>query len=447
MELLNKELLKRDRYLEVINKFAMHLLKCQTEEDIVWCIAKNAIAAMGFEDCVVYLFDEKHEFLVQRAAHGPKNPIDLDILNPILLKPGQGIVGHVAQTGVGEIINDTRKDKRYVMDDDMRLSEIAVPLIHENKVIGVIDSENEAHYFYSTDDLEILNTIASIAATRIMQMRFYDQLQRHQHELEDLVAERTAKLAERNRELLDSMSYAKRIQSSILPQKNTLETNFKEHFVLYEPKDIVSGDFYFVMNYQGLTFFAVADCTGHGVPGALLSLMGSNALHDTIHDGILEPAELLNHIRKEIVKSLNTGHFERMYDGMDISLCVYNPSTRELSYSGGNLNLTIIRNGEIHSLKGIRQSVGYFEEYESFKTETWDVQPNDAFYLFSDGFKDQFGGESGKKYKQGPFLEFLLKNAHLPFEQQGQELQNEFLSWKKGHEQIDDVCVMGVKLM
>lgn len=447
MELLNQELLKKDRYLEVINKFAMHLLKCQTEDDIVWSIAKNAIAAMGFEDCVVYLFDENHEYLVQRAAHGPKNPIDLDILNPILLKPGQGIVGHIAQSGVGEIINDTRKDQRYVMDDDMRLSEIAVPLIHENKVIGVIDSENEQVDFFQEDDLEILNTIASIAATRIMQLRFFEQLQRHQHELEDLVAERTAKLAERNRELLDSMSYAKRIQASILPQKSMMNQVFKEHFVLYEPKDIVSGDFYFVMKYNNLTFFAIADCTGHGVPGALLSLMGSNALHDTIHDGVSDPAELLNHIRTEIVKSLNTGHYERMYDGMDICLCVYDPAAQKVYFSGGNLNLTVVRDSEIHTLKGIRQSVGYFEEYEPFTVEAWEVQPNDAFYLFSDGFKDQFGGEHGKKYKQGPFLEFLRKNAHLSFVQQGQELHNEFLSWKKGHEQIDDVCVMGVRLV
>lgn len=447
MEYLNKELEKKDRYLEVINKFAIHLLKCQSEDDIVWAIAKNAIAAMGFEDCVVYLFDEHDKYLVQRAAHGPKNPIALDILNPILLEPGQGIVGSVALSGIGEIISDTRKDDRYVMDDEIRLSEIAVPLIHEEKVIGVIDSEHESTNFFHFDDLEILNTIASIAATRIMQMRFYEELQRHQHELEDIVAERTAKLAERNQELLDSMNYAKRIQSSILPQKSLMQKCFKDHFVLYEPKDIVSGDFYFVMAFNDLVFFAVADCTGHGVPGALLSLMGSNALHDAIHDGIKDPAELLNHIRPEIVKALNTGQYERMYDGMDICLCAFNTSTNQLHFSGGNLNLTIIRDQEVYFLKGIRQSVGYFEQYEPFHSEIWEVQPNDKFYLFSDGFKDQFGGDSGKKYKQGPFIDFIKQHSSLPFNQQELSLRNEFTTWKNEFDQIDDVCVLGIQLI
>ena len=155
------------RYLQIVNELALALLRTSTMDEILWLVAKSAVAQLGFEDCVIYLVDDTGELLVQRAAHGPKNPADHDILDPIAIPLGQGIVGTVAATGLSALISDTREDPRYILDDQMRLSEIAVPILHEGRVIGVIDSEHPDPGFYTADHQEVLTTIASIASTRI----------------------------------------------------------------------------------------------------------------------------------------------------------------------------------------------------------------------------------------------------------------------------------------
>lgn len=180
-----QHLKRKERYLKVINAFATSLLIQQTVEEIVWDIAKNTIAKMHYVDCVIYLVDEAGEYLVQRAAHGPKNPIALDIYNPIKIKIGEGIVGTVAQTGIAEMIEDTSQDPRYILDDCARFSEIAVPIISStHQVLGVIDSEHPKKCFFTKEDKDILITIASIAATKIVQAKAQEALQRSNHNLE-----------------------------------------------------------------------------------------------------------------------------------------------------------------------------------------------------------------------------------------------------------------------
>jgi signal transduction histidine kinase/CheY-like chemotaxis protein len=158
---------RKSRYLEVIHEFALSQVGLDSLEDIVWNVAKTAIARLGFVDCVIYLLDEDGETLVQRAAHGPKNPVDTDIYNPITIAVGEGIVGSVAQTGQVERIENTSEDPRYILDDQMRLSELAVPIIHNDKVIGVLDSEHPDPGFFTEDHVQLLTTIASLASTRI----------------------------------------------------------------------------------------------------------------------------------------------------------------------------------------------------------------------------------------------------------------------------------------
>ena len=166
-ERLTGELARKEKYLRVINAFAIKLLQQETVDEIVWAVAKSAVANLGFEDCVVYLLGEQEDNLIQRAAHGPKNPIAFDILNPIVIPMGEGIVGSVAVSGEAEIVSDTRTDSRYIQDDDQRLSELAVPIIHQGRVIGVIDSEDYRLGFYTEEHKEILTTIASMASARI----------------------------------------------------------------------------------------------------------------------------------------------------------------------------------------------------------------------------------------------------------------------------------------
>lgn len=171
--------------LQIIESFTHSLTNTKTVSEVCWEITKNVIARLGFEDCVVYLHDVEQDVLVQMAAHGPKNPIDLDIYHPITIRPGQGIVGAVFETGVAEIVNDTRLDDRYIVDDAMRLSELAVPIIHQGLPIGVIDSEHSSSHFFTQEHLLLLNTLASIASNKIVKTKAFLSLEEAHRILEE----------------------------------------------------------------------------------------------------------------------------------------------------------------------------------------------------------------------------------------------------------------------
>lgn len=210
---------KKAYYLEVVSTFAALLLEAKTESDIVWSVAKHAVAKLGYEDCVVYI--RTGDTLYQRAAHGPKNPIDLDILDPITIKVGEGIVGTVAQSGKGEIVMDTSKDDRYIKDDDTRLSEIAVPIMAKDQILGVIDSENKKAGFYSEDDLNVLTTIASMAATKLQEVAATEQILAHRNVLKEAVDEKT-------RTLEETIAQLKHLNDEITAQNKEKEMLIKE---------------------------------------------------------------------------------------------------------------------------------------------------------------------------------------------------------------------------
>jgi len=182
------------QYWEIINNFSIDMMNCNTTSEIVWGIINNLISKVGFEDCVVYLIDEKREVLVQVAAHGPKNPRDLEILDPIEIPVGAGIVGAVAKSGKSEIIADTRKDKRYIEDDANRLSEITVPIVFENKVLGVIDSENSKLNFFTSEHLDLLTTISHFCAIKLTNAKVKEKLDDYYLQLEKEVEAKTSEL-------------------------------------------------------------------------------------------------------------------------------------------------------------------------------------------------------------------------------------------------------------
>lgn len=441
-----QKLQQQARHLEVINRFATILIDAKSTEDIVWAIAKNAIAQLGYVDCVIYLLDEKQNILIQRAAHGPKNPIDLDILNPIKLEIGQGVVGSVAKTGQGEIVTDTSKDKRYVIDDDMRLSEIAVPIIYNKKVIGVIDSEHPDRNFYPPEDLEILTTIANMAATKLVQARHAEELRIYQEKLEQLVFERTAELERQKSEITDSIEYARTIQTAILPTDNLLNELLGEFFVLYKPKQIVAGDFYWAEQRDDLTFLAVADCTGHGVPGAMVSVVCSNALNRSINEfNLHSPDKILDKCRELIIETFSKGENDIM-DGMDISLSVFNKNKKEVHWSGANNPIWIVNANGLKEIKPDKQSVGQNYNKRDFTAHKISLSKGDIIYLFSDGYADQFGGEKGKRMKYKRFAEIILSLYPSSMPDQKNKLQEEFDKWRGDVPQLDDVCIVGVKI-
>jgi len=192
---------RKEHYLEIINDFAFRLNDLYTVDEVVWEIAKNVIAKLNFVDCVIYLLDKKRNVLIQKAAHGPKNPEKLDIYNPIIIPIGEGVVGTVAATKKAEIVYDTRKDKRYIVDDSARLSELSVPIIYEDKVIGVIDSEHPEVGFYTQEHLDILTTVSAMAATKIMHAKALEKLKDYQNNLEYQIASQTVEL----RQTIDSL--------------------------------------------------------------------------------------------------------------------------------------------------------------------------------------------------------------------------------------------------
>lgn len=263
-----------------------------------------------------------------------------------------------------------------------------------------------------------------------------------------IIEEKNMLVQQKNDEIMDSINYAKRIQHAILPSENQLSESFAEHFVYFAPKDIVSGDFYWMDALDELVVFAVADCTGHGVPGALMSVVCHNALSRSLREFALkDPAAILNQTRVLVIQELSKSDGS-MADGMDISLCVFKRDAMELQWAGANNPIWIYRaaTGSLEELKGDKQPIGNHVSMNAFSSHQIRVEPNDCLYLFSDGFADQFGGALEKKFMSKNLKAWLQENAHLPCDDQKNLLEETFKKWKGNLEQIDDVCIVGLKL-
>lgn len=255
------------------------------------------------------------------------------------------------------------------------------------------------------------------------------------------------KIEERNLSINSSITYARIIQKAVL---NTPEVNTEylpDHFILDVPKDILSGDFYWINNIKGQVIFAVMDCSGHGVPGALMSILGATLLIDTIiHENILQPDKILESLRSKLIFSLGQDQdFVNVKDSIEGSIIKYNPDSGILEFAG-TLNPAIhIRNNEITEIKADRIPIGFYEKTVLFSLKTVNIEKGDILYLFSDGYKDQFGGPETKKLMSGRFRNLLLEYHDFPMETQKIKLKEYLKLWKKDEEQIDDVLVVGIK--
>jgi serine phosphatase RsbU (regulator of sigma subunit)/tetratricopeptide (TPR) repeat protein len=268
-------------------------------------------------------------------------------------------------------------------------------------------------------------------------------------EEQKLVVE-TAKvqLEEKNKEVMDSINYAKRIQDALLKSEEHESKHLPPHFILFKPKDIVSGDFYWALEKENHLYLAAADCTGHGVPGALLTMLGNSFLNEINGvDKLLTPAEILNQLRNKIISELNqTGKDGETNDGMDISLMRLNLKTNELQWAGANNSLYMIRQGDLEEVKPDKQPIGYNHKMTDFTNHSFQINTGDYICIFTDGFADQFGGPKGKKYKYNTFKEKLLSIYQNPMNEQKQLLAKEFELWKGNLQQVDDICVIGIRV-
>jgi len=328
-----------------------------------------------------------------------------------------------------------------------------LPIKIKSKLIGVIGVHSNIKNSYSTEKVYILKALGAYVSIALENARIYSELS----EVNELVERK-------NEEILDSINYAKRLQDAILPNKENIKRWFPNSFVFFQPKDIVSGDFYWTEQIDDIKYIAAADCTGHGVPGAMVSMVCSNALNRTVKEfNLRKPADILNKTRELVTEAFaKSGKF--VHDGMDIALCAIQNNI--LSYSGANNPLWIIRNADIDiseleydrvttsngtslvEFKANKQNVGYTDvnDIEPFTQKEIQLITGDRFYIFSDGFADQFGGEKNKKFKSKTLKNHLIQMISQTITLQDSKLDVIFNDWKGDEEQIDDVCVIGIEI-
>jgi ligand-binding sensor domain-containing protein/serine phosphatase RsbU (regulator of sigma subunit) len=257
----------------------------------------------------------------------------------------------------------------------------------------------------------------------------------------------------KNKDITDSIEYAKKIQDSILPSIEAIKKSLPESFIFYQQKDIVSGDFYWFAQKQNLTIIAAVDCTGHGVPGAFMSLIGNNILNQIINENnITDPAKILHHLNDGVIKALITSRtYGAAKDGMDMGICAINNSSNEIIFAGAMRPIYFCRDGKLEEVAGDKVAIGTdfhdgIHKDFKFNNKKIEVQKGDAFYLSTDGYADQFGGEKGKKMMKKNFKNLLQHISHKPMSDQEKIVSDSFLEWKGNFEQVDDVLVIGYRL-
>lgn len=283
------------------------------------------------------------------------------------------------------------------------------------------------------------------------------QLESYYYELEEKVRERTEriekqkeKIEEQKKHITDSIYYARRIQNAILPSFNQIDKCLNNYFILYLPKDIVSGDYYWMHETEGLVMIAAVDCTGHGVPGAFMSIVGFNQMNQAVSVKKARRAgEILDALNEGVVSTLNENKSEgSIKDGMDMALCIFDLKERKAEFAGANNPMVMVRDKQVIKIRGDRFPIGAFEgnKAQKFKNNDIDLIPGDCLYLFSDGYADQFGGPDNKKFMSRRFEELLLEINDMTMEQQKKALVDNLKQWMGSNEQVDDILVIGIKV-
>ena len=361
------------------------------------------------------------------------------------------------------ILNDFSKEaSSYITLQENKKNErlpssvLIIPVKIKEKIIGVIGVHSYKQNSFKQDKVDVLRALGAYVSIALENARVYKSI----NDLYGLIEYK-------NQEILSSITYSQRLQQAILPTLKTIRNVFPYSFVLYKPKDLVAGDFYWFRDLGKYTVFAVADCTGHGVPGALVSMVCSNTLNQVVTNmNNLDAGLILDKTRELVIEQFDKSD-EEVKDGMDIALCVYDKESNKLQYAGANNSLWVISENNtklktigdricykdeneigkfLLEIKPNKQPVGKVENPSSFTTHNLDLLKGDAVYLFTDGYFDQFGGEKGKKIKPTPTKQILLQISDLPINYQQQRLDQYFENWKKGIPQVDDVCVMGLKV-
>jgi len=273
----------------------------------------------------------------------------------------------------------------------------------------------------------------------------------------DIVAQKE-EIEEKNKDITDSINYAQKIQEAILPSDEDIHKHLPDSFVLFKPKDIVSGDFYWFSERDGKAILTAADCTGHGVPGAFMSMIGNSLLNEIVNEqGLTQPAKIIQQLKMAVIKSLKqTGEAGTQKDGMDIAMVAFDIANMKLEFAGAYNPLFRIRDNELEETRSDRMPIGVYSDDggKIFTNYPMDMKKGDMYYFFTDGFVDQFGGPKGKKFMNKRFKELLMEIHKDPMEDQNQRLDKEIEDWKAhkeastggAYEQMDDILVIGVRV-
>lgn len=348
----------------------------------------------------------------------------------------------------GEVQAERNKEQtlQHVKDSILLVSS---DIMHEKEISyqKEITKKKERNLFYITCSLFVFLGLFILVLRSWRKTKTQNKIIENQ---KSDIENQKSKLEESHKEITDSINYAKNIQDALMTSSEYIETTLPGSFVFFLPKDVVSGDYYWVYKFsKDEVFFTVADCTGHGVPGAFMSMIGTSLLNENIVDyKIADPAKILGNMRNKIIESLND-HASKTNnkDGMDMALCKLNLKTRTLEYAGANNPLVHISDGKLSYIKGNSQPVGLSViDNKPFTNHKIKLKKGDMIYVYSDGYQDQFGGPKGKKYMVKKFKTFLTEISNLPIEEQRVKIQEEFYDWKAKHEQVDDICVMGIRV-
>ncbi|UKN02188.1 tetratricopeptide repeat protein [Paracrocinitomix mangrovi] len=348
-------------------------------------------------------------------------------------------------------------EKQKALDEAEHQKEIAIKNSEHEKALAIEKAAKQKQSILAIGSIIGLALVIIFSIILFNRLRITRQQKSVIEEQKSKVEKQKEIIEETHKEITDSIQYAKRLQNAILPSVEKLNKEISENFIFYLPKNVVSGDFYWLEKSNKYTYLAVADCTGHGVPGAMVSLVCSNALNKAVNEfNLEEPSDILNKTREIVIGSF-AQNGEEVKDGMDISLCAINENF--INFSGANNPLWIVRkstgksenvsiteNGfDLIEIKGDKQPIGLYDKMEPFKQTTLEIQKGDTIYFFSDGYADQFGGEKGKKFMYKSMKKMFLEMQNYSMKEQFQQIEKEFFKWKGDLEQIDDICVIGIK--
>jgi PAS domain S-box-containing protein len=271
---------------------------------------------------------------------------------------------------------------------------------------------------------------------------------RERLQMEQEIREQSEEIEQKNKDITDSINYAKRIQSAILPDREELKKKCEQSFVLFKPKDIVSGDFYWFTSVGDQLLIAAADCTGHGVPGALMSMIGSNILNQITKDEqVSKPSLVLSQLDNKVLETLKRSGEDEVRDGMDIAFCAISFKNKTLDYAGANRPIILVRNNEITEYKPNKLSIGGDSQMKKvFANTSIQLQEGDSIYMFTDGYADQFGGELGKKFKYKNLVGLIQSVQKESMSKQKELFEQAIENWRGSNEQVDDILVIGLKV-